>query len=52
MTSSGASTGAQSKYQGGGVVIRYIVEPLTGKWATVYYPAHRIQSVTVTPKSQ
>lgn len=40
------------KYQGGGVVIRYIVEPLTGKWATIYYPAHRIQSVTVTPKPQ
>ena len=40
------------QYKGGGVVIRYIVEPLTGKWATVYYPAHRIQSVTVTPKSQ
>ncbi len=40
------------KYQGGGVVIRYIVDPLTGKWATIYYPAHRVQSVTVTPKPQ
>lgn len=40
------------KYQGGGVVIRYIVDPLTGKWATIYYPAHRVKSVTVTPKPQ
>lgn len=39
------------KFKGGGVVIKYIIDPthptLGHKSATVYYPAHRVRSVTV-----
>lgn len=38
------------QYKGGGVVIRHYTDLLTGAWATVYYPAYRIRSVTVKPK--
>lgn len=38
------------KFQGGGVVIRALSNAGSGKWYVRYYPAHKLESVTVTPK--
>jgi len=38
------------KFQGGGVVIRSLSNAGSGKWYVRYYPAHKLENVTVTPK--
>ena len=38
------------KFQGGGVVIRALSSAGSGKWYVRYYPAHKLETVTVTPK--
>lgn len=40
-----------AEFKGGGVVIRHITDELMGTWSIRYYPAHKIDSVSVTPKS-